>query len=177
GWWETKHHEEWSPEVVNANGRMYVSEDYQSNYNQPLGLWISTAGGPGPVAAGAHAAWVYTVPRYFTDHDEYGTYPESYISHMSLWDLTQMAYSSKGPNPYMDLGLMRPNGTWAANTTHTSEAEHNLTELGHHYEYNGDQESKIGSVGIWAREAYDPFYAGTTVFVQAARLELSEPST
>lgn len=116
------------------------------------------------------------MPRYYSDYEAYGTRPESFISHMSLWNLTHMAYSEGTPNPYMLLGLKRPDGSWASKTEHSSEAGHNLTDPIHHYEYTGDQESKLAWVGLMALNNVSPYY-GATVFVQSAQIELSEPSS
>lgn len=173
--WNTQQAEEWSPELVGTQGRFYLALDKGANYNNPIGLWATTAGGPGFITNGAHAAWKYVVPRYYADQAKYGAIPQTYISKMKLWNLTQMTYG-KRPSPYMQLGLMRPNNTWASILSHTSLAEHHLTDLNYVYEFNGDQESKLGAVGLWALEDYVPSEVGATVFVQSAQIELSEPA-
>jgi sugar lactone lactonase YvrE len=172
---ETKQHEEWSPEYASTEKLFYLAANNGGNYNNPLGLYAATTGGPGTVTAGSHVAWKYAVPRFYEDQEKTGTVPQTYISKMKLWNLTHMAYG-KIASPYMELGLMRPNGTWASNLTHTSLSEHHLTDLNYKYEFNGDQESKFGSVGLWALENYTAPQVGATVFVQAAQVELSEPS-
>ncbi len=172
---ETKQHEEWSPEYASTEKLFYLAANNGGNYNNPLGLYASTTGGPGTVTAGSHVAWKYAVPRFYEDQEKTGTVPQTYISKLKLWNLTHMAYG-KIASPYMELGLMRPNGTWASNLTHTSLSEHHLTDLNYKYEFNGDQESKFGSVGLWALENYTAPQVGATVFVQAAQVELSEPS-
>lgn len=172
--WNTQQAEEWSPERV-ATGWFYLALDKGANYNNPIGLYVSTTGGSGSVTNGEHAAWKYAVPRFYADQAKYGTIPQTYISKMKLWNLTQMTYG-KRPSPYMQLGLMRPNNTWASILTHTGLSEHHLTDLNYVYEFNGDQESKFGAVGLWAQENYAASEVGTNVFVQSAQIELSEPA-
>lgn len=172
--WNTQQAEEWSPEHA-PTPWFFLALDKGGNYNNPLGLYAATTGGSGNVTAGEHVAWKYVVPRFYADQKDYGTVPQTYISKMKLWNLTHMAYGQI-PSPYMELGLMRPNGTWASNLTHTSLSGHHLTDLNYKYEFNGDQESKFGSVGLWALENYTPSQVGAQVFVQAAQIELSEPA-
>ncbi|HEX6153711.1 MAG TPA: hypothetical protein VFZ19_09345, partial [Solirubrobacterales bacterium] len=173
--WETQQAEEWSPEYASTEKRFYLSLDEGGNYNNPVGLFAATTGGSGTVTSGSHVAWKYVVPRFYSDQDQYGTIPQTYISKMKLWNLTHMAYGKRA-SPYMQLGLMRPNGTWASLLTHTSLSGHHLTDLNYKYEFTGDQESKLGSVGLWAQENYLPSEVGATVFVQAAQVELTEPA-
>jgi hypothetical protein len=175
--WNTQQAEEWSPEYATGSDplRFTLALDFGGTYSQPLGLYASTAGGSGTVTAGSHVAWKYVVPRFYADQKDYGAVPQTYISKMKLWNLAHKAYGQI-PSPYMELGLMRPNGTWASNLTHTSLSGHHLTDLNYKYEFNGDAESKLGSVGLWALESYSPSQVGATVFVQSAQIELSEPA-
>jgi len=191
--YETMFKEEWTPEQVKPSTistpfTMYNHcECYPLNppsapvQHNDAGLYVfggSSTSSSQPTPAGVHAAWVYAVPRYFTDKEKYGVAPESYISHLTLSRLLFQAHNQPGADPYMELGIITPGGTWLSNTAHNSLPGGDLEDMAHLYEYNNaaNVEGKMASAGLWT---FEPVTYGATgsLFVGAASVEISEPAT
>jgi hypothetical protein len=57
-----------------------------------------------PVVVGSQANWNYYVPRYFSDYEQYGVRPTSFIQNMSMTNLQFATYSSQ-PSPWIAAGI------------------------------------------------------------------------
>jgi hypothetical protein len=188
---ESMFNEEWTPEVVRVNGKdpfellnhssghaMYETDPVQYNDS---GLYVF-GGGSGskiePIPSGVRAAWIYAVPRYFSDKEHYGSAPETYISHLTLSRLLFHAFGVPPiHSPYMELGIITPGGTWLSNTSMESSYGHDLEDMSHLYEFGNasNPEGKIASAGLWSFEPV-PNNGDAGLFVGAATVELSEPA-
>jgi streptogramin lyase len=155
---------------MSLNGQFW---GYSSLISQGTpGLFIKSHG---TLNTGAEGAWIYTVPRYFTELEENGTQPTSFISHMTLSRLLWQA-QSEHPSPYVFAGLWDTvHGGWASYYSHEGLVEHGLNDLGWHYEFpnpNANADVKAGMLSIQATESQPN--SNTDVYVGAATVELAD---
>lgn len=164
-------YEQWSPEKVGEFSKPPFTTLNNSNgeYGE-YGLYANST--LASAKTGDHAAWIYTVPRYFTDSPK----PTSFISHMTLSGLTWWANSTQ-MSPYLKAGLWDiAKKEWVSLLSHEGLKEHSLTDTGFVYNFNNasaNTEVKVGSIGLWAMESvntYDPASIRATV----ATVELAE---
>src|SRR4029077_3015805 len=148
-------HEEWSPETVKKGGGLPVPYEpeapFYSDYN---GLVVASKSGG--ASSGDHGAWIYTVPRYFSDQQQYGRRPESFITHMTLSNLIWAAHSET-LSPYVFAGLWDSNTGWVTYYSHEGLQGHGVNEPNWQYQFppsgsNTDANVKVASVGMWALE-------------------------
>jgi sugar lactone lactonase YvrE len=132
------------------------------------------------VSAGTHAAWIYTVPRYFSDKKQYGQYPESFLSKVVLSRLKFDAFTTAPySSPYLELGIATPSGGWVSQIPPLSSRTGNgLSDMAYPYTFENasNPEGKIASAGLWTKETvYDE--SGASLYVGAATVEISEPAS
>ncbi len=178
-------YEEWSPETVGGyTNYPYVNDapPFQTHNNLngeygEYGLDVSSA--TYPAKEGDHAAFIYTVPRYFHDNPK----PTSFISGMSLSGLTWWA-GSEVLSPYLKAGLWDINQKdWVSLLSIDGYKEHGVSDTSHVYEFenkSNNKEVKVASIGLWAMEdvsAYDPAQVrATTATVELGESEDDLPS-
>ena len=169
--------EEWTPQNASA----YYEYPYcnpcrpyktASAQESPVGLAVNS--GWYSVKKGEHAAWIYTVPRYFKDSEK----PTSFISNFTLTGLTQWA-NSPYHDPYLEAGIWDVyKGEWGSPIIyHEGLAEHSLNDANWEYKMpnsNGNVNDKIASVGLWATQ--DTPNGPGNVKVTSAIVELAEPT-
>jgi NHL repeat len=172
--------EEWSPETFGT----YYNPPYCTGlscppyrpaeaWEAPVGLGVHSSWYD--AKKGHHAAWIYTVPRYFK---ELSNPPTSFISKMTLSGLTQWA-GSPYASPYLTAGLWDiVNKNWVSLLSHTGLEGHNLNDTNWVYPFpnpNSNTNVKVGSVGLWALE--DTPNGPGNVKVLSATVELAETAT
>lgn len=127
----------------------------------PLGYRMNgltlTSGWNSSVAAGAQANWNHYVPRYFTDYEQYGTRPTSFIQNMQMWNL-QYSTSSGAVSPWLAAGIWdEQQSQWVS--VYTRNGGHGpLGGAYWNYIYtfpnpNNIQSAKTGGLGLISSEA------------------------
>jgi sugar lactone lactonase YvrE len=165
-------HEEWSPEQANGFGlNDHVPESYWPLVSGWQGLYVVANGSE---KAGTQGSWNYTVPRYFSDYNAYGTRPTSFISNMTLSNLVWRTWGSY-PSPYLWSALWDPNSGFVSFLSHEGGDGHSLTDMSWQYQFanpNANTNVKIAVVGVHATEASSG--SGQRLYVGTATMELSE---
>ncbi|MGC1853655.1 MAG: 6-bladed beta-propeller [Solirubrobacterales bacterium] len=129
----------------------------------------------GALRVGDAAGMIYTVPRYYTDQEKYGSMPTSFISRMTLWNLKWNALSAS-LSPYLLAGIwdsIKPG--WVSYYTHEGLSGHGLTNMAYQYQFNNPQPNtdvKAGYVGIQGTETGPS--QNTDVYVGSASIELAD---
>jgi len=144
-WWKPQHQthygEQWSPEIRNTGaGAHFWPSAYMANGGTPaLNVWAPYENETTAPAAWDHGAWLYTVPRFYSDYEKYGVRPTSYIEQLTLSELYWFAYS-KHPSPYLFAGLWSASqNNWVSYYSHTGEEGHGLFEPTHQYVFSANQ--------------------------------------
>ena len=180
--------EEWGSEGYSHAWPPPIKPDVQFWGTAPLYVEQGTPGlfirSTDMLTAGDQGNWLYTVPRYFTDQENYGgATPTSYISKMTLSNVLWQAFSAH-PSPYLYMGLWSPNKSqWVSYYTHEGGAGHSVSDMAHPYEFtsgtwNGEQvtnqntDAKVGYVGIRATETQST--QNTDVYVGSAAIRLED---
>ncbi len=167
--------EQWSPETIAKGGLSKPAYRTETGSGQ-YGLYVAAQGWP--AWTGDHAAWIYTVPRYFSDQI-FGTLPTSYISGMTLSGLYWWA-NSEHNSPYLTAGLWNVvDKKWVSLLSHTGLAGHSIPDTSYVYKFPNpypDTNIKVASLGLWAKEDTTG-YNGASVRSTVATIELAEPAT
>jgi DNA-binding beta-propeller fold protein YncE len=135
------------------------------------GIFIESSGA---LTAGERGAMDYTVPRYFTDQEQYGTLPSSYISSMTLSRLDWNAHSST-MSPYMSAGIWDINNAgWIQYYTHEGLNGHGLTDMNFQYTFNnpGNSGGKLAAVTVNATQSTAS--GNTELYVGYASIQLAD---
>ncbi len=136
------------------------------------GLYVH---GHGELRAGDHFAYMYAVPRYYSDQKAYGTKPDSYISRMDLSNVVWLA-NSNGMSPYVTMGLYDPNNGYVSYYKHEGLKGHSVTDMGFTYPFENKSANtsvKTASVGF---DSYEPVFGINALFVGTASIQLTEPT-
>lgn len=165
--------EQWFNEETGGN--FYLS------YSVPWTYWPLTSGmqglyaaSTGSATAGNQAGWNYTVPRYFTDYNAYGSRPTSFISHMTLSNLAWQALGAY-PSPYLWAGIWDPNNGFVSFLSHEGNEGHSINDMSYQYQFEnktGNVNAKVAFVGLHATETRPS--GGQRVYVGTATMQLGE---
>lgn len=171
-------HEEWSSETYTHTWPPTISGENQfwgwsSQVPQGTpGLFIRSSG---TVTNGDRGTWNYTVPRFFTDQNNYGVRPTSFIVHATLSKLLWQAFSSH-LSPYLFAGIWdTAQQNWVSYYTHEGMTEHGLNDMSWQYQFpnsNGDTNAKVAAVGVNATETQPD--SNADVYVGYASIELGD---
>jgi streptogramin lyase len=170
--------EEWGEEYGSpyTSGRFRLENQAWSEWAPvPMGtpgLWIDAYG---PMTAGERGSFIYTVPRYFTDQENYGgVKPTSYISNMTLSNVDWNA-NSASLSPYLFLGIWDPvNSGWISYYTHESLAGHGLSDMNWPYPFSnpGNSNGKVAYASIHATQSSS--LGSAELYVGNASIQLAD---
>jgi sugar lactone lactonase YvrE len=141
------------------------------------GLFVKSCGAQAP---GGWGGWIYTVPRYFTDQEKYGSMPTSYIGHLTLSNVLWQANSSNA-SPYLFNGIWDPvKKEWVSLYSHTGATGHGLGDMSYQYQFPNENpqthqpntNAKIAQVSIASTES--AAQGNTDVYVGNASVELGD---
>lgn len=136
------------------------------------GLFIRSTG---TVTAWDQGAWIYTVPRYFSDQESYGKRPTSYITKMTLSQVLWQAYSSQ-PSPYIFMGLWSTaKGEFVGGYyMHEGKSGHGTNDLSFQYQFKneGVTDTQAGLFGVMATESGTQQNA--SAYAGSASIELAD---
>jgi tripartite motif-containing protein 71 len=172
--------EEWSYEHIENDGTLPLGiETLNRSYSMSVPVPQGTPGifirSSGNLIAGDKGSINYTVPRYFTDYEKYGSAPTSFISKMRLWNLDWNAFSSYS-SPYVVAGLWDSlNGSSVSYFSHEGRIGHGLSDMSWEYVFpNSNQNTnvKIGYVSVQATETKPN--QNTDLYVGSASIELAD---
>jgi sugar lactone lactonase YvrE len=129
----------------------------------------------GSLTVGDRASWIYAVPRYVRDQEQYNATPTSFIAHMTLSSLSWSAESNY-LSPYLFAGIWDPvKPGWVSVYSHESLAGHGLNDLNWQYQFpnaNGNTNAKVAELAIQAT-ATEPS-SGARAYVGMATVELAD---
>ncbi len=168
--------EEWTPQNASAYYEYpwcNPCQPYKTSDAMEPSVGLAVYSGWYQVKKGEHAAWIYTVPRYFKDP---GEKPTSFINNLTFTGLTQWA-NSPYHDPYLEGGLWDIfKNEWGSPIIYHEGLEgHSLNDANWEYKMpnlNGNVNDKIASVGLWATQ--DTPNGPGNVHVTAATVELAE---
>ncbi len=175
--------EEWDTQELYAHagrfGQPPIEDLNQFWGSAPLYVAQETPGmfvrSTGTVTAWDQGAWIYSVPRYFSDQETYGKRPTSYITHMTISQVLWQAYSSQ-PSPYIFMGLWSTvKGEMVGGYyIHEGAGGHGTNDLNFQYQFSdlGVTDSQAGLFGVMATESGTQQNA--SAYAGSASIELAD---
>jgi sugar lactone lactonase YvrE len=177
--------EGWSSEFVEGDNQLpfgvrLENRAYGSLSPVPTGtpgLFLqSSRNGSGAMTTGDRGSFMYTVPRYFTDYENLGTPPTSFISQMTLSGLDWNAFSSR-LSPYLFAGIWDPiKPGWVSYYSHEGLSGHGVHDMSWQYRFpataNVNTNVKVGYVSIQATETGTQ--QNTEAYVGTASVQLAD---